>query len=62
MKARKPTGYIVTAWIERSGGGAGGTVWNCAKSLREAMKWGQSHMNRGPEAYFTLQPLFGPVA
>ena len=59
---RKPMGYAVGAMRTEGTNGASGTVWNSAKSLRQAMQWGKRHMAKNPEHFFTLTPIWGPVA
>lgn len=58
----RPMGYQVSAMRLSGANGASGTVWDCAKSLRQAMKWGQKYMARGHENFFSLTPIWGPVA
>ena len=66
IKKRKPMGYTVVALHASPDdcirGAASGTVWDAAVSLRQAMAWGQGHMARSPNNFFTLTPIFGPVA
>ena len=59
---RKPMGYTVAVMVSREGRNSAGTVWDAAVSLRQAMAWGQKHMARHPDNFFTLTPIFGPVA
>ena len=59
---QRPMGYRVSAMRSTGPSSAGGTVWDCAKSLRQALEWGRGHMAREPENFFSLEPIWGPVA
>ena len=58
---KKPLGYIVHQWEQTSEHSGSGTPRK-SFSLRHALQLGREWMERGPMLYFSITPVWGPMA